>query len=61
MGWVMWQSFKYIGCGVLVGVGLVFLWMGRISEGYGDDCGAGVAPVMASVLFLLAVILVWMA
>ena len=56
----MLESLRCAGCGVLIGIGLVFLGMGRISERYGDDCGAGVASVIFTILFLLAVIVLWM-
>ena len=53
----MLQDLICVGCGVLIGIGLVFLEMGRISKGYGDKLGASCAPVVASLFFILAVVL----
>ena len=50
----MLQSLMFIGCGVLIGMGLLFLGMGRACEHYGDDFGAGFASKIAGILFLLA-------
>lgn len=55
----MLQSLCYVSCGVLVGIGLVFLGMGRVSQNYGDDFGAGFAPFIASFFFLLAAAVLW--
>ena len=45
------------------GIILVFFGMGRISACYGDNVGAGCAPMIASILFLLAaaVLIFWLA
>jgi hypothetical protein len=51
----MLQNLIYIGCGALVGTGLLFLGMGRISKHYGDSFGAGCALKIADILFLLAI------
>ena len=53
----MLQALCLIGCGVLAGIGLVFLGMGRVSENYGDELGADFAPMVASFFFLLAMVL----
>ena len=57
----MLHSLLYIGCGILAGIGLVFLGMGRVSEHYEDDFGAGFAPIIARLFFLLAAALLWVA
>jgi hypothetical protein len=58
--WVM-QGLMHIGCGALVGIGLVFLLLGRISENEGDDCGSCVAVAIAAVSFLMAAAVFWLA
>jgi hypothetical protein len=57
----MSPSLKYVACGALIGMGLIFLGMGRVSGRYGDDLGAGIAPMIASFFFLLAVAALWVA
>lgn len=47
------------GCGILIGIGLVFLGMGHVSERNGDDCGGCVGLVTAVIVFLLAVAMFW--
>jgi len=55
------QGLMHIGCGALVGIGLVFLLMGRVSENQGDDCGSCVAAAIAAILFLAAMAVLWVA
>jgi len=48
----MGQELMYIGCGMALGVGLLFLVMGYVSGHYGDDTGAGCAWLIAAFLLI---------
>lgn len=51
----MFQSLVQIGCGILIGIGLIFLIMALISKNCGDSFGAGFARMIAFLSFLLAI------
>jgi len=56
----MVQSMMQIGCGVFLGIGLLFLAMTRISGQQGDELGAGCGSMIAA-FFLLAAAALWLA
>ncbi len=57
----MIQSVMQIGCGVFLGIGLLFLAMTKISQRNGDELGAGCASQIAAFSFLLAAAALWLA
>ncbi|RMF26091.1 MAG: hypothetical protein D6759_20285 [Chloroflexi bacterium] len=57
----MIQIVMQIGCGVFLGIGLLFLAMAKSSEWNGDDLGAGCGSMIAAFFFLLAVAALWLA
>ena len=50
----MLQSMCLIGCGIFIGIGLLFLAMGRLAKNCGDEPGAGLGLLFAVGLFVLA-------